>query len=294
MQVVLENEVLKVTINSFGAELASIWGKATDTEYLWNADAKFWKRSAPVLFPFVGSVKNKEYRYEGKTYSMGQHGFARDMEFDVDVQTATEAWFSLKSDEETKAKYPFTFILKIGYQLEGKELKVIWQVENPDTKQLYFSIGGHPAFMCPIDEKGKQSEYYFKFDTDRDLRYGLIANDGQGLLGEEEGILPVTQDGYVQITEHTFDRDALIVENRQASVVSLCTPDKKPYLTVKFDAPLFGLWSPTGKGAPFICIEPWYGRCDRTSFDGSLEQREYGNTLPAGEVFRKEYTITIE
>ena len=84
MQVVLENEALKVTINSFGAELASIWGKATDTEYLWNADAKFWKRTAPVLFPFVGSLKNKGYHYEGKTYSMGQHGFARDMEFAVD------------------------------------------------------------------------------------------------------------------------------------------------------------------------------------------------------------------
>ena len=157
MQVVLENKALKVTINSFGAELASIRGKATDTEYLWNADAKFWKRTAPVLFPFVGSLKNKEYHYEGKTYSMGQHGFARDMEFAVDVQTATEAWFSLRSSEETKAKFPLEFILKIGYELEGKDLKVIWQVENPDTKTLYFSIGGHPAFMCPVDGKGKQS-----------------------------------------------------------------------------------------------------------------------------------------
>lgn len=112
MQVVLENEALKVTINSFGAELASIRGKATDTEYLWNADAKFWKRTAPVLFPFVGSLKNKEYHYEGKTYSMGQHGFARDMEFAVDVQMATEAWFSLRSNEETKEKYPFEFYFK--------------------------------------------------------------------------------------------------------------------------------------------------------------------------------------
>ena len=248
MQVVLENEALKVTINSFGAELASIWGKATDTEYLWNADAKFWKRTAPVLFPFVGSLKNKEYHYEGKTYSMGQHGFARDMEFAVDVQTATEAWFS---------------------------------------------IGGHPAFMCPVDEKGKQSEYYFKFDTDKDLTYGLVADDGQGLMGQQKDVLPV-KNGYAQITEHLFDRDALIVEDRQASAVSLCTPDKKPYVTLNFDAPLFGLWSPAGKGAPFICIEPWYGRCDKTTFDGSLEQREYSNTLQAGEVFRKEYTITIE
>ena len=263
MQVVLENEALKVTINSFGAELASIRGKATDTEYLWNADAKFWKRTAPVLFPFVGSLKNKEYHYEGKTYSMGQHGF------------------------------PLEFILKIGYELEGKDLKVIWQVENPDTKTLYFSIGGHPAFMCPVDEKGKQSEYYFKFDTDKDLTYGLVADDGQGLMGQQKDVLPV-KNGYAQITEHLFDRDALIVEDRQASAVSLCTPDKKPYVTLSFDAPLFGLWSPAGKGAPFICIEPWYGRCDKTTFDGSLEQREYSNTLQAGEVFRKEYTITIE
>ena len=107
-------QALKVTINSFGAELASIRGKETDSEYLWNADAKFWKRSAPVLFPFVGSLKNKEYHYEGKSHPMGQHGFARDMEFAVDVQTATEAWFSLRSNEETKAKYPFEFILKVG------------------------------------------------------------------------------------------------------------------------------------------------------------------------------------
>lgn len=148
--------------------------------------------------------------------------------------------------------------------------------------------------MCPVDEKGKQSEYYFKFDTDKDLTYGLIADDGQGLLGQEEDVLPVAEDGYAQITKHLFDRDALIVENHQASVVSLCTSDKKPYLTVSFDAPLFGLWSPAGKGAPFICIEPWYGRCDRTTFDGSLEQREYGNILQTGGVFHKEYIITVE
>ena len=250
-------------------------------------------RELPRYCSFVGSLKNKEYHYKGKAYSMGQHGFARDMEFAVDVQTATEAWFSLQSNEETKAKFPLEFILKIGYELEGKDLKVIWQVENPDTKTLYFSIGGHPAFMCPVDGKGKQSEYYFKFDTDKDLTYGLVADDGQGLMGQQKDVLPV-KNGYAQITEHLFDRDALIVEERQASAVSLCTPDKKPYVTLNFDAPLFGLWAPAGKGAPFICIEPWYGRCDKTTFDGSLEQREYSNTLQAGEVFRKEYTITIE
>ena len=290
MQVVLENEELRIEINRFGAELARIYGKKNDTEYLWNADPKYWKRSSPVLFPFVGSLKNKEYRFEGKTYPMGQHGFARDMEFVIDSQSEGEAWFSFTSNEETLEKYPFEFVLRVGYQLQGKELKVLWQVENPAQKELYFSIGGHPAFMCPLKQEGKQSDYYLKFDSAKPLSYGLV--NEQGLMMETEEILQ-TENGIVKITDNMFDRDALVIERRQATAVSLCTPDQKEYLTVRFDAPLFGVWSPAGKGAPFICIEPWYGRCDRASFDGSLEEREYGNTLKAKEIFKIEYTILI-
>ena len=290
MQVILENEELRIEINRFGAELTRIYGKKNDTEYLWNADPKYWKRSSPVLFPFVGSLKNKEYRFEGKTYPMGQHGFARDMEFVIDSQSESEAWFSLTSNEETLEKYPFEFVLRVGYQLQGKELKVLWQVENPAQKEMYFSIGGHPAFMCPLKQEGKQSEYYLKFDSAKPLSYGLV--NEQGLMMETEEILQ-TENGIVKITDNMFDRDALVIERRQATAVSLCTPDQKEYLTVRFDAPLFGVWSPAGKGAPFICIEPWYGRCDRATFNGSLEEREYGNTLKAQETFKTEYVILI-
>ena len=290
MQVILENEELRIEINRFGAELARIYGKRNDTEYLWSADPKYWKRSSPVLFPFVGSLKNKEYRFEGKTYPMGQHGFARDMEFVIDSQSESEAWFSLTSNEETLEKYPFEFVLRVGYQLQGKELKVLWQVENPAQKEMYFSIGGHPAFMCPLKQEGKQSEYYLKFDSAKPLSYGLV--NEQGLMMETEEILQ-TENGIVKITDNMFVRDALVIERRQATAVSLCTPDQKEYLTVRFDAPLFGVWSPAGKGAPFICIEPWYGRCDRATFNGSLEEREYGNTLKAQETFKTEYVILI-
>lgn len=290
MQVILENEELRIEINRFGAELTRIYGKKNDTEYLWNADPKYWKRSSPVLFPFVGSLKNKEYRFEGKTYPMGQHGFARDMEFVIDFQSESEAWFSLTSNEETLEKYPFEFVLRVGYQLQEKELKVLWQVENPAQKEMYFSIGGHPAFMCPLKQEGKQSDYYLKFDSAKPLSYGRV--NEQGLMMEAEEILQ-TENGVVKITDNMFDRDALVIERRQATAVSLCTPDQKEYLTVRFDAPLFGVWSPAGKGAPFICIEPWYGRCDRASFNGSLEEREYGNTLKAKEIFKTEYTISI-
>ncbi len=292
MDIKLENDLLEVTINSFGAELSSITGKETGTQYLWDADEKFWKRSAPVLFPFVGSLKDKKYTVDGKDYPMGQHGFARDMEFSVVSETNDEAWFELRSNDDTLAKFPFEFVLKIGYKLDGNDIKVTWHVENPGDKELLFSIGGHPAFMCPVTEDGKQSDYYLKFDADKALTYGLLSSDG--LLDRDDYLLGVDINGYCAIDEHMFDKDALIIEHFQASKVSLCTPDKKPYLTVSFDAPLFGLWSPAGKGAPFVCIEPWYGRCDRADFSGELKDREYGNVLAAGEIFEKSYDITIE
>lgn len=292
MDIKLENDLLEVTINSFGAELSSITGKETGTQYLWDADEKFWKRSAPVLFPFVGSLKDKKYTVDGKDYSMGQHGFARDMEFSVVSETNDEAWFELRSNDDTLAKFPFEFVLKIGYRLDGNDIKVTWHVENPGDKELLFSIGGHPAFMCPVTEDGKQSDYYLKFDADKALTYGLLSGDG--LLDRDDYLLGVDINGYCAIDEHMFDKDALIIEHFQASKVSLCTPDKKPYLTVSFDAPLFGLWSPAGKGAPFVCIEPWYGRCDRADFSGELKNREYGNVLAVGETFAKSYDIIIE
>lgn len=289
---ILENEFLKVSINEHGAELSSIWGKEKSVEYLWNADPAYWKRTAPVLFPIVGSLKEQQFLYDGKAYPMGQHGFARDMEFEYvkEASDATSAWFCLKANEDTLKKYPFTFVLKVGYRLEGKTLKVIWNVQNMDEKTMYFSIGGHPAFMCPVKEQGKQTDCFISFDTKQDLLYSKLSKNG---LVEQENLVLATNGGMMPIGEHLFDEDALIIENHQAHRVSLCDSDKKPYLTVAFDAPLFGLWSPAGKRAPFICIEPWYGRCDKESFVGTLAEREYGNVLEAGQTFEKQYTISF-
>lgn len=291
MQVTLENEVLKAGVNLFGAELATLVKKESNVEYIWNADEKYWKRSAPVLFPFVGLLKNKQYIYDGKTYPMTAHGFARDMEFSLVSNDGKEAWFSLSSDETTYEKYPFAFTLEIGYRLEGSKLEVIWKVINEDDKTMHFSIGGHPAFLCPLNGEGKLTDGIIEFDTDKELRCSQI-NVETGLVFAKERYIQ-TDNGKLQITEHLFDEDALVLENNQAHKVSLCNPDGKPYVTVSFDAPLFGVWSPTGKNAPFVCIEPWYGRCDAEDFNGILEEREYDNQLEPGESFEASHVIEI-
>ncbi len=287
----LENMNVKVTINQQGAELASILSKENGKQYLWNADERYWKRSAPVLFPIVGSLKDSKFVVDGTDYPMGQHGFARDMDFKLVKQSdGKRALFRLDYNEDTLKRYPFKFALEIEYTLDKYKLKTKWRVINLDDKKIHFQIGGHPAFMCPLGEKGKQSEYKLCFDTDKDITYGLLS--GNGLL-ETEGHVLKNDGGMVAIDEHMFDKDALIVEKHQASKVSLCEPSGMPYVTVSFDAPLFGLWSPAGKGAPFVCIEPWYGRADREDFSGSIEDREYDNALDVGEVFEAEYAIEI-
>lgn len=285
----LENEMMILEVESAGAEIKSLKRKSDSREYMWHGDAKYWGRTSPVLFPVVGSLKDKKYRHGGKEYEMGQHGFARDMEFTLSEQTDKELCFVLSANEETKRKYPFDFALEISYRLEGKCVRVGWKVKNEGEEEMYFSIGGHPAFLCPILEHTKQSDYYLFFDAANRVDSDVLE---EGLIGEGMKEYPL-ENGYLKITETLFDGDALVIENNQTKLAALCLPDKTPYLTVRFDAPLFGVWSPVRKNAPFICIEPWYGRADRADFAGELKEREWGNALKAEEVFEASYTIEI-
>lgn len=291
----LRNELITIYINEFGAELTSIKDNTNNKEYLWDGNPSYWKRQSPILFPFVGSLKNKSYNHKVNTYPMSQHGFARDMEFSLINRYDNEIWLSLEATKETLEIYPFMFRLELGYRIEGKIITVLWRVINKDNKTMYFSIGGHPAFNCPIDGQGEQRDYYLRFDTEKPIHYILVNDEGMAVKKplDQQSIL-ITDNGIVPITSHMFDMDALIIENNQCHEVSLLDSSKKPYVTLSFDAPLFGLWSPAKKNAPFICIEPWYGRCDSSDFKGSLAEREWGNNLEAGQQFEASYNITIE
>lgn len=285
----ISNDKITVQVDSMGAELKSLKDVATGTEYMWNGDPQYWKRTSPVLFPLVGGLKGGVYRLDGKEYPMGQHGFARDMEFQLKSQVAHEIWFVLESGEETLSKYPYPFVLELGYELDGRTVIVKWRVRNPAEEQMYFSIGGHPAFLCPIEEGTKQTDYRIRFDIKEQVLSSGLDN---GLVNGEKKVYKL-QDGELPVTEHLFDGDALVIEQEQAHAVSLVKPDGTVYLTVDFDAPLFGIWSPPKKNAPFICIEPWYGRCDRAEGAPDWTERDWMQSLAAGEVFEAAYSVSV-
>ena len=284
------NDKITIQVDSMGAELKSLKEVASDREYMWNGDPQYWKRTSPVLFPLVGGVKDGVYRVDGREYPMGQHGFARDMEFQLKSQVAHEIWFVLEANGDTLDKYPYPFMLEIGYELVDATVIVKWRVHNPEKERMYFSIGGHPAFLCPIEEGTKQSDYGLRFDTEDEVVSSCLEN---GLISGRQ-VTYKLHNGTYSITEDLFDGDALVIEHDQAHSVALVAPDGRAYLTVDFDAPLFGIWSPPKKNAPFICIEPWYGRCDRADYTGEWKEREWMQSLDADGTFAAEYKITVE
>ncbi len=302
----LSNEVLSIAVKEHGAELASI--KKGEREYLWQAYPEYWKRHSPVLFPIVGALWNGNYYSHGETYNLGQHGFARDMDFRLVSESETELWYELESSSATKRFYPYEFRLTIGYRLHDNVVDVIWKVKNTGMENMSFQIGAHPAFYWPLLSDETIAEGVSAMDArlaeDNKRGFFLLAPKAdkvkssviteKGCVGPEAAKEVALEDGYLALDTDSFNQDALILEDGQVEVVTLCDQDKNPYLTLKFDAPLVGLWSPPGKNAPFVCIEPWYGRTDDVGYNDYYEDRKWMQHLGLGREFVSTYQIVIE
>lgn len=280
----IKNDILKIAIESKGAQLISV--KREGREYLWCGDSEYWHWHSPLLFPFIGRLKHMKYTFEGKDYPVIQHGFARDLEFKLEKHNDIEIWFSLTWNKETYLNYPFKFKLSVGHRIMGNEVIVLWKVENQDTKEIFFSIGGHPGFCCPILDGTEQNEYTIHFHTDR-ITYKQL--DEHGLLINLEKELPL-QKGRFYIKEDSFLNDAYIIEPYQTRKVSLCLPSGDPYVTVEFEAPSVGIYSPEKK-SPFVCIEPWYGRCDSQEFEGTIADRAFIQKVKKAESYLTSYKM---
>lgn len=291
----IENNEIKITVDTHGAELKHLIRKADGREYMWSGDGAYWNRVSPVLFPFVGKLRGTSYTHEDNVYDgIPQHGFARDSEFSMVEQNEDAIWFELTPDQEWKSHYPFEFLLRIGYCLEGNKVHVMWTVRNDSDGDMYFSIGAHPAFLCDMNAEAEDVLLDYKLDlhTDKgEIESGLLSEQGTLTATKRSFSL---EDGKLSLSKEVFEKDALIIDGQGINTVGIENPMGETVLQLHFDVPQIGLWSPAGKNAPFVCIEPWFGRCDREDFAGELKDREYGNELQPGHSFNKEYVIELK
>jgi galactose mutarotase-like enzyme len=260
-----------------GAELVS--AKYNNIEKIHDGES-FWNRHAPILFPIVGKLKNGKTEIEGKTYEMGQHGFARDMEF----EEIGENSYLLKSNEETLKKFPFQFELYVSYEVKEDELYTKYKVINKDTKNMKFGLGGHPAFKCEY----ASGQYRLEFENIEDEIEFYQLEDG--LLKEKpENPKKFLRENRIFLDNKIFENDAIIMKNLKSDDIYLKT-ETKTILRFNFkNFPYLAIWSK--KDAPFLCIEPWFNTADKVNSNGIFEEKENLIELKPNEEFETEYSV---
>ena len=288
----IENEFLKIRVQNLGAELCSIVSKKSGKEFMWNGDSTVWGSFAPVLFPIIGSLKEGEFLYKGQSYTVPKHGFIRNNKNLIFKQISNlEVEYSLKFDEVSLISYPFKFEFFVRIKLNGKSIIVEHEVINHDIKsEMYFSLGGHPAFKCPINENESYEDYFLEFEKIENvntwdvLSNGLINTTSRPLL-EKSNIIPLKLD--------LFANDALIIKNHLSKKVTLKSKLSKEAVIIEYsDFPYLGVWAkPGGK---FVCIEPWLGISDSCDTDQNIETKEGILKLGPNSTFKAIYKVTIE
>ena len=293
MQHTLISDRLNVSINISGAELSSVKNK-DGLEFMWQAKKEVWPRHAPVLFPIVGKLKDNSYLFDAIRYELGQHGFARDRDFELIEITKNSCTFQLCSDAKSKENFPFDFIFRITYELVQNTLTTHYKITNPSSStELYFSVGAHPAFNCPLQKNESFEDYYLEFESSSlqitELNNGLRKT----LSGNGKKDLPLNS-RKLHLTKETFDKDALVFENKQISKISLRSNKSSHTISMQCENwPYFGTWSKKGC-TEFVCLEPWYGIADHENASQKLTEKDGIIKLDAEKSFVCSFSVTFE
>ena len=291
MNYTIENEFLKVEIADKGAEMMSLVGKKTGFEYLWQGNAEYWANRATVLFPICGRLFEGKYTWQGKEYEMILHGFAKLQTFSVVAQSATAITFELRPNEETRATYPFDFVLRMTYTLDGATVRTAFYVENPSEDNLPFSVGGHPGFNIPFVEGEQFEDYYLAFKCEKAAERRLFSPT-RFYTGNKE-LFAMREGKYIDLRHDLFKDDAIFLDNA-CKTVSLKSKKNDRAVTVSYEDMLHvGFWQKPESDAPYVCIEPWHGF---PSFDGKVDDfatKSEMMHLAKGESYSTWFDITV-
>lgn len=289
MIIVLENEVMKAEIDTFGAELIHFIKKETGYDYMWSGDDRYWSGRSPVLFPVIGGLTDGVARVDGKSYAMKNHGFARKSDFQCLDHNQRDARFKLSATQETMTQYPYAFDLELVYTLDEMEITIDYVISNRDTKTMPFQIGTHPAFNCPFGATESLDEWLIEFEEEETLeRIGL--KDNLIDLGDVKPVMEHTR--VLPLKADMFYSGAIVFRDVKSKSLVLKSSGHDEGIKVSYDhLPDMGIWQP--EDAPFLCIEPWYGHGDFCDFKGDLMEKERMIHLEVGDVYQAQLEIAI-
>lgn len=288
---VIKNEYLSVDIATLGAEVRGVTSIDGETHYMWSGNPAIWNGVSPVLFPIIGRVVEDQLSYNNFKYNLTKHGFARHSVFEVLEHTPHKIKLQLDNAKFENKNYPFHLKFNVTYSLENKQLITQYEIENLSKETAYFSVGAHPAFKCPFDDKHVLSDYVLEFSSNEQLVEYHLTTDG---LFSGETSTRTLENKTIQLDEQIFNNDALVFSGYTSTKVSLLEKESRRKITVSLtNFPLLGFWAKPGK-AGYVCIEPWCGRADDASFIGELRDKANIISLTPSNVWHNSYTISFD
>lgn len=288
MRLCIQNARLSVIVDTFGGELQSIRDDE-GREYLWQGDARYWTGKAPNLFPYIARLTNEKYRYGGREYSMGIHGFIWTSGLEPVLVERDRAVLQFVSDDHTKKMYPFDFVYEIEYRLLGNELVITYRVKNTGDQCMYFGIGGHPGFQVPLDDGGIFEDYELEFDREC-CPEQIIFSEDCFVTGEVRDF-PLEKNR-IRLRHTLFDHDAIVLK-WMADAVTLIGRQRGRYVKVKYPQMKYlGIWHAPRSEAPYVCIEPWSSLPSRQGVIEDLEKQEDLIRVEEGGIYCNQWSIS--
>ncbi len=287
----LENNKLRIGVKKIGAELCQISSVKNINEFMWDANPAIWANHAPNLFPIIGALKEDCYFFKNKKYTMTKHGFIRNnKDIVLNNKTNDSLTFRLNHSTSTLGSYPFKFEFSITYKLTDNKIDIIHTIKNCDNQTMYFSLGGHPAFKCPVYENENYEDYVLEFEDEENSARHLI-NMETGLISSKTKLV-FNNSKNIQLRHDLFNEDALVFKDLKSRKVTLKSDTYGAILSVSFKKfPYLGIWAkPNGN---YVCIEPWLGIADHEDTNQELKTKEGILTLEANKSFSASYTIEI-
>ena len=292
MRYTLENEYLRITADSCGAELKSIVSLDEGLERLWQGDEKSWIGQAPLLFPLIGRLKQERYDWAGAQYTMPIHGFANHSEFSCSAEGKNTLAFTLTDSQETYAHYPFRFRLTVRYTLQGNTILKAHTVENLSDGEMLYELGGHEGYNLALYAGERMGQYYAQFRND-----GLMTYTTDQDIMFNKDLSPVAMEGKrIYLQREVFSNDALVLANAEGGTVTIgCDANSRRITVCAPDFPYLGLWTMYRPfDTNYICVEPWSSLPDCNYLGYALEDKPGIRSLGAHESETLSYSITVE
>lgn len=292
MRYSIENDSIRLTVDTHGAEAVSVVNKHSGAEMLWCGDPAVWGRHAPILFPYTGKLTGGKMIAKGMEYAGGQHGFARDVEHQLVSQSEDTLVLELQADSQTLPKWPYAFVLRSTFRIEETTVHHTLTVENPVEEQLRFGIGYHPAFAVPFDDKHDTEDYEFRFE---ELESPLCVSAlPDGLLNGQSYYL-ARNTRRIPLTDELFENDSFCMVNLRSKSLAIVEKDTGRRVSCDIGGyPYTLIWSAKAKPVRFVCIEPWHSLPGEEDGPLQWEQRPCAASLRQGESWSTTLSTTFD